>query len=184
VHSALIDHFDEDELRFVIGHETGHIQNKHVVYGTVLILLKQSAAAILKLLMPPVDVALNSWYRRAEITCDRAGLLCCQDLDAACRTFVKLACGSQKLYREMDLVAYAEQADEGRGGVGRFAELFVGHPYLPKRMEAMQLFAESALYREAHGTGPGGLTMEEVDARTSEIIQVVKGRKHNHGEAA
>lgn len=183
LHSSLVDHYDEDELRFVIGHETGHIQNKHVVYGTVLILLKQSAVAFLKFVIPPLDVALNSWFRRAEVTCDRAGLLCCNDYESAMRAFVKLACGSQKLYKEIDINAYVAQADEGREGVGRLAELFATHPYLPKRIEAMRVFAASALYKQAKGDGGEGLSMDEVDKKTSDIIQVVRGKpKKEDGE--
>jgi Zn-dependent protease with chaperone function len=175
VHSALVDHFDEDELRFVIGHETGHIQNKHVVYGTILILMKNTTAALLALLVPPVEVALHAWYRRAEITCDRAGLLCTGSIDPAVRGFLKLACGSKKMYAELDVDAYLEQLPEGRQGVGRYAELFATHPYVPKRIEALRVFAESALYREATRRGAGGLTMEDVDRQTSQIIQIVKG---------
>lgn len=182
LHSSLVDHYDEDELRFVIGHETGHIQNKHVVYGTVLILLKQSAVAFLKFVIPPLDVALNSWFRRAEVTCDRAGLLCCNDYESAMRAFVKLACGSQKLYKEIDIDAYVAQADEGREGVGRMAELFATHPYLPKRIEAMRVFAASALYKQAKGAPGEGLSMDEVDKKTSDIIQVVRGKTKEDGE--
>ena len=183
VHSALIDHYEPDELKFVIGHETGHIQNKHVIYNTVLILLKQSAAALLKMVLPPLDVALNAWYRRAEITCDRAGLLCCGDVQVAAKSFVKLACGSRKLSQEVDIDAYLEQAVEGRQGVGRLAELFVSHPYLPKRVEAMRVFAESEVFREAKGLGAGGLSMEEVDDRTSQIIRIVKGQSEKQSSS-
>ena len=174
LHSALIDHFTETELKFVIGHETGHIQNKHVVYGTVLRLLKSSAGLFVRWVIPPAEVALSAWARRAEITCDRAGLLCCRDLDAATRTFVKLASGSQKLYAEIDVESYLEQLQEASSGIGRFQEAMSSHPYLPKRLEALRLFSESELYREASGQGAGGLDMVEVDERTSEIIQIVK----------
>jgi len=182
IHSALVDHFDRDELMFVIGHETGHIQNKHVIYNTVLILLK-TAASFLRYLMPPVEVALQAWYRRAEVTCDRAGLLCCGDLAAASRSFLKMACGSKKLYEELDVEEYLHQADEGREGIGRLTELFASHPYLPKRIEAMRVFSESEMYRRAIDAGDGGLTMEEVDAKTHDIIQIVKGVKQHEGEA-
>ncbi|MFW5920816.1 MAG: M48 family metallopeptidase, partial [Polyangiales bacterium] len=97
LHSALIDHFEDEELKFVIGHETGHIQNKHVVYATVLHLMTNTMGIFLRWLMPPAQVALHAWYRRAEITCDRAGLLCCGDSVAATRGFLKLASGSKKL---------------------------------------------------------------------------------------
>lgn len=176
VHSALVDHFDANELKFVIGHETGHIQNKHVIYNTVLILLK-TAASFLRYLMPPAEVALQAWYRRAEVTCDRAGLLCCGELEAASRSFLKMACGSKKLYQELDVDEYLTQADEGREGIGRLTELFASHPYLPKRIEAMRVFCESELYRRAVGMGEDGLTMEEVDDRTHEIIRIVQAQK-------
>ncbi|HEY8431389.1 MAG TPA: M48 family metallopeptidase [Sandaracinaceae bacterium] len=175
IHSGLVDHFDEKELQFVIGHETGHIQNKHVVYNTALMILTQGAGLFLAWIVQPALVALKAWFRRAEITCDRAGLLCCQDIDAACRSFMKLASGSQKLYPEMNLDAYLEQFEEGQNSVGRLGEAFATHPYLPKRIHALRVFAESELYRSAAGLGEGGLDMEEVDRRTSEIIQIVKG---------
>mgnify|MGYP001628105741 CR=1 FL=1 len=177
IHSAMIDHFDEAELRFVIGHEVGHVQNKHVVYNTALMILTQSAAVFLAWIVQPALVALRQWFRRAEITCDRAGLLCCGDLEAASRSFLKLATGSQKLYPEMNVDAFLEQFEEGQGSIGRLGEAFETHPYLPKRIHALRLFAESELYRKAQGLGAGGLDMEEVDRRTSEIIQITKGRE-------
>lgn len=179
IHSGLVDHFDEKELQFVLGHETGHIQNKHVIYNTALMILTQGAGIFLAWIVQPALVALQAWYRRAEITCDRAGLLCCQDMDAACRSFMKLATGSHKLYPEMNLDAYLEQFDEGQNSVGRLSEAFSTHPYLPKRIHALKVFGESALYRRAAGLGDSGLEMEEVDRRTSEIIQIIKGGGDN-----
>ena len=176
VSSALIDHFDEAELRFVIGHETGHIQNKHVVYNTALMVLTQGAGVFLAWIVQPALLALRQWIRRAEITCDRAGLLCNNDLEAATRSFVKLATGSHKLYPEMNVEAFLEQFEEGRDSVGRFGEVFATHPYIPRRIHALRAFAESALYRQAAALGSGGLDMEEVDRRTSEIIQITRSR--------
>jgi hypothetical protein len=122
-------------------------------------------------------VALKQWSRRAEITCDRAGLLCCGDLDAASRSFLKLATGSHKLYPEMNLDAFLDQFEEGNQGIGRLGEAFASHPYLPKRIHALRVFADSALYRDAASLGAGGLDMDEVDRRTSEIIQITDSAK-------
>jgi Zn-dependent protease with chaperone function len=184
IHSAMIDHYDPDELKFVIGHETGHIQNKHVIYNTVLLLLKNTAVAMLRLILPPIEIALNAWYRRAEITCDRAGLLCTGDLESGTRALLKLACGSTKLYDELDVEAYLEQFDEGRDGVGRFTELFASHPFLTKRIHALRAFAKSDVYRQAMGLGEGGMSMEDVDRETSEIIQILKGNGDKRGEGS
>lgn len=171
LHSALVDSMSEKELEFVIGHETGHIQNKHVVYGTALQVLTRSAEAVIGIFVEPALVALRTWYRRAEITCDRAGLLCSEDLDAGIGSFMKLAVGSARLFREMDVEAYLDQLEEGRGSVGRYLEAFASHPYLPKRIGALRVFAESRLYREAVGL-EGGLDIEDVDAQTSQIIRI------------
>ena len=176
VHAAMFEHFDDDELKFVIGHECGHIQNNHVVYLTTLSILQRiasvGAGVLLAPLMLPATAALMSWSRAAEITCDRAGLLCCKSERAATSSFAKLAIGSRKLYGEMDMEVYLEQLAEGRDGVGRVGELQMSHPYLTKRIESLRLFNASALYRGALGLD-GGITREELEARTTELIKVL-----------
>lgn len=172
VHAALIDHFTDQELKFVIGHEMGHIQNRHVVYLTAMRMLTGGFAQLVRFLLEPV---LLTWSRRAEITCDRAGLLCCGDVEVATGTFLKMACGSTKLYAELDVDAYLDQLEANQQSAGRFSELLASHPYHPKRIRALQLFGESELYRRSRGLG-GGLSMQEVDRRTLEIVQVLRGK--------
>ncbi|MEM6959203.1 MAG: M48 family metallopeptidase, partial [Myxococcota bacterium] len=161
VHSKLVDDFTDEELRFVIGHEMGHIQNRHVVYGTALQLLKNNAAVFIRWIAPPAEVALAAWARRAEITCDRAGLLCAGDVHVAERAFLKMACGSAKLYDELDVDAYLEQLEDGQSKLGRLSEMMATHPYLPKRIRALQLFAESKRFRSAAGLGDDGLDLKD-----------------------
>lgn len=172
VHSSLIDHFDDDELRSVIGHETGHIHNSHVVYLTAMHYLKHMASVFLKWAVAPAQLALSGWMRRAEITCDRASLLCSKDVDVSARSLAKLALGSQKLYAEFNVDAFIEQHEEGRDNVGRLSEMTASHPWLPKRLLALRAFAESELYRRHAGLGADGLTMEQVDEKVHEIIKV------------
>jgi len=171
LHSALVDSLNESELTFVIGHETGHIQNKHVVYGTVLIILSQMAQAFTGFFVEPALLPLRAWFRRAEITCDRAGLLCSKDVEAGTKSFMKLAVGSSRLFAEMDVDAYVDQLEESRGTIGRYLEAFATHPYLPKRIAALRAFAESEIYRSSIGER-GGLDMDDVDDKTSSIIRI------------
>lgn len=184
IHSKLVDDFSDDELRFVIGHEMGHIQNKHVVYGTALQLLKSNATLFLRWLVPPAEIALATWARRAEVTCDRAGLLCAGELAVAERAFLKMACGSTKLYEELDIEAFLEQLEAGQTKLGRLTEMTATHPYLPKRIRSLQLFAESQMYRMATGLGDDGLALQEVDERVDEIIRIIGSKKTSaEGEA-
>ena len=116
VNAALIDHLSEPELLDVIGHECGHIQNNHVVYMTTLHFLTHAANMFLRWSVKPAVLALNGWARRAEITCDRAGLICTRDLDVSVGCLVKLAIGSRKLYSDINLDEYLAPARRGAEG--------------------------------------------------------------------
>jgi len=183
VHSALIDQYTEQELRFVIGHECGHIHNSHVVYLTTLHLLKGIAQAALGPLAAPAVLPLSAWSRRAEITCDRAGLLCTQDDKIAYRALARLVVGSSKLWEQFNIDAFVEQYEEGRESLSRYMEAFASHPYLPKRIMALRVFAQSELFaahvaqRDREPQCASGhveserLSMPEVDRRVGALLK-------------
>ncbi len=171
VHSALVDHYTDEELLTVIGHECGHIHNSHVVYLTALHYLTRMAGVFVRWAVEPALIALRAWSRRAEITCDRAGMLCSKSEAVSQRALTKLALGSQKLYEEFNIEAFLEQYEEGKDGLGKYMEVFATHPWLPKRVLSMRVFGESELYRKAAGVGASGLTMQEVDDRVRALLK-------------
>jgi Zn-dependent protease with chaperone function len=120
--------------------------------------------------LQPALVALRAWSRRAEVTCDRAAMLVVKNASAAERAIAKLAVGSSKLFEEFDLEAFLEQHAEGAEGIGRFMEVFATHPWLPKRVLSMRVFAESSLYRRVVGLSDG-LGMDEVDTRVGALLR-------------
>lgn len=173
VNSALVDHFSDEEVLSVIGHECGHIHNSHVVYLTALYYLRNVAGLLIRQVALPAELALRAWSRRAEVTCDRAGVLCAKDLDAGVRALTKLALGSQKLYDQLNVDAFLEQHEESQESVGRFTEVFASHPWLSKRVLALREFGKSELFRRHAGLGDDGLSMTEVDEKVHDIIKVV-----------
>ncbi|MCA9672614.1 MAG: M48 family metallopeptidase [Myxococcales bacterium] len=184
LNGVLIDHLSPEELAFVIGHECGHIQNDHVVYTTALYYLMYSANLFVRWIVKPAVVALQSWSRRAEITCDRAGLICAGDLDVGVRALVKLALGSKKLADEVNIDEYLAQLAETQQSIGRVAEMFRSHPYLPKRAQALRYFARTHYYldaisaertaaRAAGDASPRvGRSLNWCDAKCSRLISV------------
>jgi Zn-dependent protease with chaperone function len=113
--SGLVDLMDEDEIRFVIGHEVGHVLSGHSVYRTMLFALISLAArfAVVPIAwigLKAVIWGLEEWYRKSELSCDRAGLLACQDVPAARRALMKTAGGSH--LGELSADAFLEQARE------------------------------------------------------------------------
>jgi Zn-dependent protease with chaperone function len=121
----------------------------------------------------PAIIALQAWSRRAEVTGDRAGLLCVKDLDVATGAMVKLALGSQKLYKDLRVDEYVKQLEEGRRGIGRLTELLRSHPYVPKRLEALRLFSETEYYRRHAGLGPGGTPTTDCDEAVAKVLSVL-----------
>ena len=112
--TGMVNLYDPEELRWVVGHELGHILSGHVVYRTMLLILLRLAARVaflpITLGLGAIIWGLEEWFRKSELSCDRAGLLAGQDVDAARRALMKLAGGAQ--LSELNPDAFREQAHE------------------------------------------------------------------------
>ncbi len=113
VNSAVLDSFDDAELRFVLGHELGHVGSGHAVYRTILLLLTSLSTTLLSIPLSALGLraimaALSEWSRKAELSGDRAGLLASQDPDAALRVHMKFASGGHA--SQLSVESFLEQA--------------------------------------------------------------------------
>ncbi len=118
--SGLIERLTDEEILAVIAHEVGHIHAEHVLYLTAArifeLLLKAGTAAIPGgevakfILNTTISSALMAWARRAELSCDRAGLLVVQDPHVVGRVMMKLAGGT--FASKMDYEQFIEQGRE------------------------------------------------------------------------
>jgi Zn-dependent protease with chaperone function len=176
VNLALAEKLDETQLVAAIAHELAHIQNGHIFYGTALHYLTHSAAFFVRWVVQPAIMTLQAWSRRAEITCDRAALLAVRDLDKTLQAMVSLELGvdrSADMGAAFNAEEYLRTVPDVKKGIGRYAELFRSHPYLPKRVQALRLFAGSAMYAQATGVDPAGKpTLVEVDKQVGDLLSV------------
>src|SRR6266496_4766062 len=102
--TGMLDLYDAEELRFTIGHELGHVLSGHAVYRTMLFHLINLARRVAWMPLGYLGLraiiwALEEWYRKSELSCDRAGLLAGQDIDAARRAMMKMAGGARRAGR-------------------------------------------------------------------------------------
>jgi Zn-dependent protease with chaperone function len=128
---AALESGDYDEVAMILGHEMAHHAAGHVRWHTFLIL-----AFWLPFLYP-------FWSRRAESTCDRAGMLLVNKLQPSLQGIVKLAVG-RKLASSINLAALRQQKDQVSAEIGpTLVEIFSTHPLTIKRIVAMQEFAQA-----------------------------------------
>ena len=151
--SAIVEALTPEELKFVIGHECGHIHNLHGVYNTAVELMTNTMAVVILQSVPGLGILkillqgglllfFSRWSRCAEITCDRAGLICSRDLYTAQMALAKLATGGVNKLDRINLEEYIKQISQVQSTPVRLLELTRSHPLLHKRIEALRLFAE------------------------------------------
>lgn len=157
INSALFGLMSNEELRFVIGHELGHLINKDT-----------ALARLIRFVFPPeseVPVALQYKIRLheqlAELVADRYGYIATENLDACVTAFFKLASGLD--LEKMNVSIEALIADNNKRlnyflkdkGLSR-----ASHPVNPIRVQALNLFATSS-------------NKEELDKGMDELISIL-----------
>jgi Zn-dependent protease with chaperone function len=153
LNSFTVDQLDDDELKFVLGHEIGHVLSGHPLYLTMMVVLYQLSTVgfpIVGLAARAVLTALMEWQRKAELSCDRAGILAVQDPDPAMRTMLRFAGGKSG---ETNLGDFMRQAEEYRETNDLADQVFkvlnvlaLSHPAPVIRAAEMRNWFESGAY--------------------------------------
>jgi Zn-dependent protease with chaperone function len=186
--TGMINLYDPEELRWVIGHELGHVLSGHAVYRTMLLWLIGLASRIawtpISLGIQAIVWGLEEWFRKSELSCDRAGLLAGQDLDAARRGLMKLAGGAQ--LSELNPDAFREQAHEYdavpdmRDSILKILQLQGNtHPFAVVRFAELDYWATHGDYERILG---GDYPHRDTDANAS-VGDEVRGAARSYQES-
>ena len=109
--SGTVDLLSPEELYFMIGHELGHIKCGHKSYHMFTEAMYMPIAnSDLNIWMSLVKMPLLNWYRISDFSADRIGLLCCQDINVALTTMIKMAGLPKKCYGRIHIKSFIQQA--------------------------------------------------------------------------
>jgi len=187
--TAAVEKLDDDELRAVLGHELGHVRSGHAVYKTIMMILTGWAANLSwlpvgALALRAIIAAMYEWWRKAELSADRAGLLAGQDPAASTRLLMKLAGGGD--LSQIDTAAFLEQAAEYESGgdlrdsihkIGMTA--WSTHPFPVARAADLRKWIDSGEYARILG---GDYPRRDSDGNAS-VTDDVKAAANSYRES-
>jgi len=142
--SPLLKVMNPVELKFIIGHEMGHVALGHTCLNTILggmagIPAPFGAAVLLY-------TAFRWWNRMCEYSADRAGLLACGDINAAISALVKLVAPDVQTQRDFERALSMVDAEDDSAS-NRLAEVFQTHPMVIRRINALKGYARTKEYQ-------------------------------------
>ena len=140
VYSGLYNLMNEDELRFIVGHELGHLINHDTSLRRLIGFIYPQGTQI------PVALQykINLHDQLAELVADRYGYLACGKLEACVTGFFKLSSGIDLTKLGVSIEDLLEKNDKSLdfflngGGLS-----FEDHPVHPIRTQAIKLFARA-----------------------------------------
>ncbi|MEV4709056.1 M48 family metallopeptidase [Actinoplanes sp. NPDC049316] len=183
--TAAVEKLDDDELRALLGHEIGHVRSGHAVYKTIMMILTRWATNVSwipigAIALRAIIVAMYEWWRKAELSADRAGLLAGQDPSASIRLLMKMAGGGD--LSQIDTAAFLEQAADYEGGgdlrdsihkIGMTA--WSSHPVPVARASELRKWVDSGDYARILG---GDYDRRDTDGNASVTGDVKAAASH------
>ena len=177
--ATLVRVMNRKQLQFVIGHECGHIAMGHTMYHMLISsanLLTNMIPVVGKILNSSVGLLLHAWHRRSEVSADRAGLLCCGDLETAQKGLLQLETGFLSV-DNVDLDSYLSNSRKyrNRSFLRRVNEYTADHPMISKRIEALSMFANSQKYCRVTGKTPTAELMDDkqLESNIEKLLKVM-----------
>lgn len=186
LYTGIVDRMTPGELKAIIGHECGHIHNEHTVYKYVINMLfaKENPGSMWSYVLSQANASLMLfWTRAAEVTADRAAIICADNFQDALNVDGKLASGGtlNRAYQQtIDIDAIYEQPSMTLDNPSRLLEIYRDHPAFARRVFCDKEFEEcEVLYHwrpEMKKPGVRLHTKAETDARCKKLVNIFQNK--------
>jgi Zn-dependent protease with chaperone function len=184
IYNELLEDLAEDEIQAVLAHECGHILAEHVLYRQMALaivgageragLLGGRIGAIASIASVPLQTALINWYRKSELTADRAAVTFMGNPEPMQRALFRIIGVPKWMPVDVSYFEFAEQANEfdlitsskWDRFVGRELESGSTHPLPALRIRELATWSNSESYRQLLGIGKRGRLDERLSCST------------------
>jgi Zn-dependent protease with chaperone function len=175
VYNGLLEDLAEDEIQAVLAHECGHILAQHILYRQMAVAMLragESAAVMGSVLMKQaaglasvqVRAALLNWYRKSELTADRAAVAFFRDAEPMRRALFHIIGVPKWMPVDISDSGFYEQAEEfdklAEGKWDRFLarslESGSTHPMPAIRIRELTVWANSQAFQQLLGIAKAG----------------------------
>lgn len=179
--SAAVERLSSAELDFVIGHELGHASYGHLNMPVGLVLNNTPNVHARQAMQ------LLAWQRKAEISADRAGLLCCGSLETAATALFKTLSGLTIEGLVIDPQEFANQWNDLSCEVqkhGHGNHWLSTHPFPPLRMKALIAFWDSDRANQLITNTTGANPIERTDNEIESLLAMMDPLARENSETA
>jgi len=174
ISNLLLEALAEDEIQAVLAHECGHILAQHTLYRqmaqTMLVVGQAGAsavgmgAAVAGIATAQIRNALMNWYRKSELTADRAAVAYLRGAEPMQRALFHLMGAPKWMPTEISFTAFLQQATEfdelAENKWDRFLarglESGFTHPAPVLRMKELNEWVETSAFRDLLGIAEAG----------------------------
>ncbi|MDO5342679.1 MAG: M48 family metallopeptidase [Bacteroidia bacterium] len=164
VNSSLIELMTDNELRFVVGHEMGHLINGNTKLTRLINFVYPGDAEA------PVTLQykIRLWGQLNELIADRYGFLAMPDINVCISAFFKMASGLDFEKMKVNIDKFIEEnrkrLDFFRNDKGLNFDV---HPVNPIRVEALYDFSKSVFFKK------GGSSREKLQEEMDDLISIL-----------
>ena len=172
--SGLVERHTDEEMRFVMAHELGHLIYRHSMLEFVIDHLYPSG--------PPdfIKNIFHLWRNLGEMSCDRVGSLAVDNFDAAASAMFKMSSGldmGRFQVKTMNFMAMNDKLVADMSTAGQNYPLET-HPANPLRIKALDVFYHSSI-RKNFLKNRKLVRDNKLRRQTDELIALLKGQPND-----
>lgn len=144
INAGLFNLMSADELKFIIGHEIGHLINKDAEIGNLYRYIFPDADEDIEIVPEFILNRYKLYHQLQELAADRYGYMGCQNLDACVTAIFKLASG---LHLDKMNIRITDLLNHNANSLNFLLEQHIQHdgthPLNPVRIEGLHLFVKA-----------------------------------------